>query len=175
MEDLYANQALHGIEVINGFGFHKKALDWCVDKNLTVMGTSDIHNLIQYSYDTDKNYVHRTMTLVMAKENTRGDQEALDAGRTVAWASKYLAGKEENVRALFEACVELNPPHYTEEKRTAAKRISMKSRTTATCTSSWSYLKGAEQAASCSTPNRLNLSLPRLTKAPSLTTWYQPT
>ncbi len=115
VEDLYANQALHGIEVINGFGFHKKALDWCVDKNLTVMGTSDIHNLIQRSYDTDRDYVHRTMTLVMAKERTpEAIREALDAGRTVAWASKYLAGKEEHVRALFDACVELKPPHYTE-------------------------------------------------------------
>ncbi|HHU26915.1 MAG TPA: histidinol-phosphatase, partial [Bacteroidales bacterium] len=115
VEDLYANQALHGIEVINGFGFHKKALDWCVDKNLTVMGTSDIHNLIQRSYDTDRDYVHRTMTLVMAKERTpEAIREALDAGRTVAWASKYLAGKEEHVRALFNACVELKPPHYTE-------------------------------------------------------------
>jgi hypothetical protein len=122
VEDLYASKALHGIEVINGFGFHKKALDWCVDKNLTVMGTSDIHNLIQRTYDTDKDYVHRSMTLVMAKERTpEAIREALDAGRTVAWASKYLAGKEEHVRALFEACVELNPSHYTEEKRDGNK------------------------------------------------------
>jgi len=96
IDDLYKNKAIHGIEVFNGFGFHMKALDWCVDKGLTVMGTSDIHNLIQRDYNTDNPYIHRTMTLVMAKDRTpESIREALDAGRTVAWASKYLAGKEE--------------------------------------------------------------------------------
>ncbi|MBK5194480.1 MAG: histidinol-phosphatase [Proteiniphilum sp.] len=115
VDDLSRSKALHGIEVINGFGIHLKALDWCIDKGLTVMGSSDIHNLVAHDYDRSKEYVHRTMTLVMAKERTpEGIREALDAGRTVAWASKYLAGKEENVRALFNACVELLPSHYTE-------------------------------------------------------------
>jgi len=115
VDDLYRSKALHGIEVINGFGIHLKALDWCIDKGLTVMGSSDIHNLVAHDYDRSKDYVHRTMTLVMAKERTpEGIREALDAGRTVAWASKYLAGKEEHVRALFKACVELLPSHYTE-------------------------------------------------------------
>ncbi|HOG05391.1 MAG TPA: Sb-PDE family phosphodiesterase [Paludibacter sp.] len=117
LEDLRKNNALHGIEVINGFGFHMKALDWCVDKGLTVMGTSDIHNLVGHDYDRSKEYVHRTMTLVMAKERTpEAIREALDAGRTVAWASKYLVGKEENVKNLFNACVKLLPGHYSQER-----------------------------------------------------------
>jgi len=82
-----------------------------------VMGTSDIHNLIGHDYDRSRKYVHRTMTLVMAKERTpESIREALDAGRTVAWASKYLAGKEENVKNLFNACVKLMPSHYSQEK-----------------------------------------------------------
>lgn len=115
VDDLYRNKALHGIEVINGFGFHMKALDWCIDKGLTVMGTSDIHNLIAHDYDLSKDYVHRTMTLVLAKDRTpESIREALDAGRTVAWASKLLVGKEENVSSLFNACVLASPSHYTE-------------------------------------------------------------
>jgi hypothetical protein len=115
IDDLHKNKALHGIEVFNGFGFHKKALDWCIDKGLTVLGTSDIHNLIQHDYDMSKDYVHRTMTLIMAKERTpESIREALDAGRTVAWAGKYLAGKEENVRNLFNACVEITPTYHSE-------------------------------------------------------------
>lgn len=117
VDDLYRNKALHGIEVINGFAIHLKALDWCIDKGLTVMGSSDIHNLVAHDYDRSKDYVHRSMTLVMASERTpEAIREALDAGRTVAWASKYLAGKEEHLRALFRACVELSPSHYTEVK-----------------------------------------------------------
>jgi hypothetical protein len=58
------------------------------------------------------------MTLVMAKDRTpESIREALKAGRTVAWASKYLAGKEENVRNLFNACVKLLPSHFSQENR----------------------------------------------------------
>ena len=122
VDDLYKNKALHGIEVVNGFGIHMKALDWCLDKGLTVMGTSDIHNLVAHDYDLSKDYVHRTMTLVMAKERSAESiREALDEGRTVAWASKYLLGKEDNVRALFNACVELMPAHFTETRNNGSK------------------------------------------------------
>lgn len=117
IEDLYTHEALHGIEVVNGFGIHLKALDWCIDKGLAVMGSSDIHNLVEHEYDLDNRHVHRTMTLVLAKErNPQSLREALDAGRTVAWASKYLLGKEEHVRSLFEAAVAFAPSHYTEVK-----------------------------------------------------------
>ena len=115
LDDLVKNNALHGIEVFNGTGFHKKALDWCIDNNLTVMGNTDIHNLVHFTYDTDKNYIHRTMTLVLANDKSpESIREALNSGRTVAWASKYLAGKEEHVKALFHASVKLMPSHYTE-------------------------------------------------------------
>lgn len=122
LEELHKKNAVHGIEVINGFEFYMKALDWCVDKDLTVIGTSDIHNLIGHDYDRSKEYVHRTMTLVMAKERSpESIREALEAGRTVAWASKYLAGKEENVRNLFNACVKLMPSHFSQENKNGKK------------------------------------------------------
>lgn len=106
VNELHQDNMLHGIEVFNGFSFHKKALDWCIDHDLTVMGSSDIHNLIKHDYNLG-DYVHRSMTLVFAKERTAESvREALEAGRTVAWSSKYIAGKEEHVRDLFNACVE---------------------------------------------------------------------
>jgi len=113
VDELNKEKNLHGIEVFNGFGFHKKALDWCVDKNLTVMGTSDIHNLIAHDYNLG-DFVHRSMTLVFAKERSAASvREALEAGRTVAWSGKYIAGKEENVRNLFNACVETGKPFHS--------------------------------------------------------------
>jgi len=112
IDELKKEGNLHGIEVINGFGMHLKALDWAVDHDLTVLGTSDIHNLVKYDYDLGE-FVHRSMTLVFAAERTpESVREALEAGRTVAWASKYLAGKEEHVRDLFHACVEMGPAFY---------------------------------------------------------------
>ncbi len=117
VDELYKEKSVHGIEVFNGFGFHKKALDWCVDNNLTVMGTTDVHNIIGYDYNLG-DLVHRTMTLVFAKERTaEAVREALDAGRTVAWASKYIAGKEEHVRNLFYACVEAGQKFHTKNER----------------------------------------------------------
>lgn len=113
IDQIYREGALRGIEVINGFGFHKRALDWCVDHNLTVMGTSDIHNLVQHDYDRTRGFIHRTMTLVLAKDRSAdGIREGLEAGRTIAWAGKLLAGREENIRAIFDACVSISGSYH---------------------------------------------------------------
>ncbi|WP_297127190.1 Sb-PDE family phosphodiesterase [uncultured Porphyromonas sp.] len=113
IDQIYREGALRGIEVINGFGFHKRALDWCVDHNLTVMGTSDIHNLVRHDYDRTRGFIHRTMTLVLAKDRSAdGIREGLEAGRTIAWAGKLLAGREENIRAIFDACVSISGSYH---------------------------------------------------------------
>jgi hypothetical protein len=120
VDALQKEGTLHGIEVINGFGFHKKALDWCVDHNLTVMGTSDIHNLVAHDYNLG-DYIRRSMTLVLATDRTpEAVREALDAGRTVAWASKYIAGKEEHVRNLFYACVEMGSHFHSKTGKSSS-------------------------------------------------------
>jgi hypothetical protein len=49
VDELVKEKILGGIEVFNGFGFHKKALDWCIDNNLTVMGSTDMHNIVGYT------------------------------------------------------------------------------------------------------------------------------
>lgn len=114
VEKMYQEKKLHGIEVLNGFGFHKKALDWALDRNLTVIGNTDVHNLIAHDYDIERAGVHRSMTLVMAKDRSaEAIREALEAGRTVAWSSKYLIGKEEHVRDLFHSCVTVSAKYHT--------------------------------------------------------------
>lgn len=113
VEKMYQEKKLHGIEVVNGLGFHKKALDWALDRNLTIIGNTDIHNLVAHDYNIGQEGVHRTMTLVMARDKSAESiREALDAGRTVAWSSKYLFGKEENVRDLANACIEVTSSFY---------------------------------------------------------------
>jgi 3',5'-nucleoside bisphosphate phosphatase len=112
VDSLYKNKILQGIEVFNGNDFYTKALDWAIDRNLTVMSNTDIHGLIEHEYRMD-DISHRTMTLVFAGERTEaGVREALEAGRTVAWCGKYLAGKEENLKKLFHACVKATPAYH---------------------------------------------------------------
>lgn len=115
VDQLSKEKVLGGIEVFNGFQFYKKALDWSLDNNLTVMGSTDMHNIVGYNYNLGGG-VHRTMTLVFAKERTAASvREALEEGRTVAWSTKYIAGKEEWVSKLFYASVEISPNYHTKK------------------------------------------------------------
>ncbi len=125
VEKMYNEKKLHGIEVVNGLGFHKKALDWALDRNLTIIGNTDIHNLIAHDYNIAAPGVHRTMTLVMAKDRSAAAiREALDAGRTVVWSSDYLFGKEEHVRNLVNASISVSPAYH--EKTNAKTNVTTK-------------------------------------------------
>lgn len=122
IEKQYQDKKLHGIEVANGFSIYTKSIDWALDRNLTLVGNSDIHNLVEHSYLLDSPEGHRTMTLIFAKDASQeAIREGLEAGRTVVWAGKYLIGKEENVKSLVEAAVELKPAHHEKNNRNNEK------------------------------------------------------
>ena len=105
--ELYNKGCMKGIEVANGGSYFPEAVDWCIDKNLAVLGTSDIHQPIQVNYDFAKGE-HRTMTFVFAKSRTaEGIREALDNGRTACWYKDKVIGKEELLRPFFEKCIEV--------------------------------------------------------------------
>jgi len=116
LQDLHDEGWIDGIEVINGFTFHRKALDWCLDYNLTVLGTSDIHNLVAHEYRSEHGAT-RSMTLAFVKERSaEGLRDALENRRTIAWSTETLAGSERWLDALFDACVTLEPAHATDER-----------------------------------------------------------
>ena len=82
------------MEVCNGDGYFPSAHKWCMEKNLTMMGDSDIHapDLRKKSSPHD----HRTITLVFAKERTvPAIKEALQAGRTAVWFKDQIIGRRE--------------------------------------------------------------------------------
>lgn len=98
------NGWLHGMEVANGGTYYPEAHKWCLEKNLTMLGNSDIHDpSIEYRYTADK---HRTLTLVFAKERSVvAIQEALREGRTAVWYQNQLVGRAEYLAPLFDGCV----------------------------------------------------------------------
>jgi len=107
---LYENKWLHGIEVVNGKSYYPEAHQWCLEKNLTMLGTSDAHEPIVGSEITPEN--HRPMTLVFAQEKSiKAIREALFAGRTVVWFKNQLIGRPNYLHAIFMTAVQIDKPY----------------------------------------------------------------
>jgi hypothetical protein len=107
---LYENKWIQGIEVANGGSYYPEAHQWALERNLTMMGNSDIHRPAQESETTPAN--HRTMTLVFAREKSvEALKEALVEGRTAVWYGDQLIGREQYLRAIFEKSVEVGTPY----------------------------------------------------------------
>ena len=105
---------LHGIEVINSVDYAQESLALALENNLTIMGTSDIHGLIDWDYTEKGN--KRPITLVFAKEKSlESMREALFAGRTVAVYNDLLVGKEEFLIPLISASVVVEKATYIED------------------------------------------------------------
>lgn len=83
-----------------------------LEHNLTILGTSDIHGLIDWTHNGGHGG-HRPLTLVLAKERSpEALKKALFAGRTVAWINDDLIGRSENVDQVFRSCVAIKPAAY---------------------------------------------------------------
>ncbi len=109
---LIDNDLLHGIEVVNELTYSDEALQIALDNNLTILGTSDIHGLVDWLFDAG-NGGHRPVTLVLAESRTSESiKEALFAGRTVVWFDNTLVGLEDNVVPLVNASLSVASATY---------------------------------------------------------------
>ena len=107
---LYENKWMHGIEVVNGGSYYPEAHEWCLEKNLTMMGNSDIHQPATLLETSPEN--HRSMTLVFAKEKSiEAVKEALVKGRTAVWFEEQLIGRKKFLNAIFKESVEIGKPY----------------------------------------------------------------
>lgn len=98
---------LHGIEVANGADMSDEAFKIALDNKLTILGTSDIHGLIDWEYDLEHGG-HRTATLVLTKDETAdGLKAALKAGDTVAIYNDNLIGRKANVEAVVRGTLKM--------------------------------------------------------------------
>jgi len=105
--ELFEGGMIHGIEVVNSREYYPEAHRWCLEKNLTMISNSDIHNPLNLDYHVHAGD-HRPLTLVFAKENTLDAiKEALFARRTAVYSGNILVGEEPFLRAIFEESVTL--------------------------------------------------------------------
>jgi hypothetical protein len=93
---------IHGIEIVNWITYSGEALQIAIDNNLTVMGSSDIHGLIDMEYKVTEGE-HRPVTLVFASEKTKESiKEGLENQRTAVWFNNTLIGKPEYLIPLIQ-------------------------------------------------------------------------
>ncbi|MBE0653228.1 MAG: hypothetical protein IH594_05495 [Bacteroidales bacterium] len=105
-QKLYEEGLIHGIEVFNSSEWYPLAVDWCMEKDLAVMGNSDVHGVIAHFYDVETG--HRPMTLVFAKDRSEESiKEAMFARRTVAWFDDKMVGTENLLKEILTASVKM--------------------------------------------------------------------
>jgi 3',5'-nucleoside bisphosphate phosphatase len=103
---------MHGIEFFNSSEYYPLVFTFCIQNNIALMCNSDVHGIISEKYKE-----HRPMTLVLAKERSHDAlKEAMFAGRTLAWFSNTLAGKEEYALPFFQQCISVGEPYYKDDK-----------------------------------------------------------
>lgn len=113
-KSLIKSGKLHGIEVINTGDYAEESLALALEHNLTIMGTSDIHGLIDWDYAQKGN--HRPITLAFAKEKSvDGLKEALFEGRTVAVYNSLWVGRPEFLNPLLQASITITKASYIPE------------------------------------------------------------
>lgn len=106
---------LHGIEVANDVTYSDEALQIALDHDLTIIGTSDIHGLVDWQFEVPHGG-HRPVTLVFAEERSAaGIKAGLEAGRTVVWYEQFLIGREDNVALLLDASVAVVGAQYGDD------------------------------------------------------------
>lgn len=104
---IYEKKWLHGMEVANGGTYYPSAHQWCLDKGMTMLGTSDVHKpFLRTQTSPDE---HRTMTFAFVKERTiEGVKEALFAGRTAAWNKNEVIGLEKYLKEIFAQSITIS-------------------------------------------------------------------
>lgn len=116
-EKLIKQGYLNGIEVVNELTYSEEALQLALDNNLTIIGTSDVHGLIDWLYEVPEGG-HRPVTLIFAKEKTEAAiKEALFASRTAVWFNNTLIGREEMLTPLLKASIIIEHAAYEETWR----------------------------------------------------------
>jgi hypothetical protein len=110
-QKIYEAGNLHGIEIVNGSDYDPIAHRWCVEKGLTMLGNSDIHEPISMVYKGGVQE-HRPVTIVYAKTNDiESIKTALFLKQTIVWHKDLLLGSTNLLDSVFRGSIKvLNQP-----------------------------------------------------------------
>ena len=110
--ELLNEKLFHGIEVVNENTYSEEALEIALSNNLTIMGTSDIHGLIDWEYKKNDGG-HRPITFIISKNRTiKSIRDALFNQKTFVWHKDMLIGKEENILPVIEENMTISSKGY---------------------------------------------------------------
>ena len=99
---------LFGLEVYNANVYSPETHQWCIDKNLTLLGNSDVHGPMHFEWETEK-VSHRPITLVFAENSSAESvREALLARRTAIWYDDKFIGDEKYLKEILSRSVSVN-------------------------------------------------------------------
>jgi 3',5'-nucleoside bisphosphate phosphatase len=109
---LIREKLLDGIEVVNDQTYSDEALQIALDNNLTIMGTSDIHKLIDWDFKVPAGG-HRPITLVFATDSQQASiKDALMKRRTVVFHKDLLIGRDEFLVPLIQQSLSIKSASY---------------------------------------------------------------
>lgn len=109
---------LHGIEVVNFDTFSEEALQIALENELTIMGTSDVHILIEWDFINKKESYHRPLTFIITKNKSiESIKNALFNGDTFVWYRDLIIGKSKNLNQVIENNLEIISKGYNYRDR----------------------------------------------------------
>ena len=105
---LFDQGLMDAIEIYNSSdGYSPEAHQWAIDRNLTLIGGTDIRGPIAYNLSFNAGEL-RPCTIIFAKERSvEGVNEALFARRTAVYGDGKIYGSEEVLKPLFEASLKM--------------------------------------------------------------------
>lgn len=111
-KQLIDEKLINGIEIVNGPTFSKEAIDIALANNLSYIGGSDIHGLIDWDFHVHEGG-HRPITLVFSKDKSEERiKEAMFAGNTAIWFKNSLIGHQHLLEPLINASLEVTSAYY---------------------------------------------------------------
>ena len=112
-KEVIDKKLLHGIEVVNFDTFSEEAMQIALENELTMMGTSDVHILIAWDFNIEKESYHRPITFIMSKNQTiKSIRDALFNGDTFIWYRDLIIGKSNNLKQVIENNLEVVSKGY---------------------------------------------------------------